>query len=83
MTVSMSRFQKYIVCGVFYILYWCYCPKRSQNGPILEIGPFWSHLGQLHKYGMQNTPQTIYFWNLLIDTVILSYKTLKSNNFEN
>ena len=27
--------------------------------------------------------QTIYFWNLLIDTVPKTYKTLKSNNFEN
>ena len=31
---------------------------------------------------MQNNPQTIYFCNLLIATVILSYETLKSNNFE-
>ena len=45
-----------------------------------------SHFGPYqrwyHPNSISNTPQHIYFLNLLIERVILSYKTLKSNNFE-
>ena len=82
MTVSMSRFQKYIVCGVFDIPYRWFVLKCGPKGPKPPNSPFGTYLGTNHQYGRSNTPQTIYFWNLLIETVILSYKTLKSNNFE-
>ena len=53
--------------------------QKGQNPPNGHFGPY---LCTNHPYGIPNTPQTIYFWKLLIETVILSYKTLKSNNFE-
>ena len=41
---AICRFQKFIVCGVFYILYWCYRLKCGQNGPKSNI------LGPYHQY---------------------------------
>ena len=74
----MSSFQKYIVWGVFDIPYGIFDIPFD----IPPNGPFGPYLGTNHPYGISNTPQTIYFWKLLIEMVILSYKTLKSNNFE-
>ena len=82
MTGSMSSFQKYIVCGVFYTPCGWYIPKYVPKWPETQNGSFGAYLGTYHPYSIYNTPQTIYFWKLLIETVILSYKTLKSNNFE-
>ena len=56
--------------------------NRVQTGHFGLKGPFGTYRRWYHPYGISNTPQTIYFLNLLIETVILSYKTLKSNNFE-
>ena len=55
---------------------------RVQKGHFGLWSPFGPYQRRYHPYGISNTPQTIYFWKLLIETVILSYKTLKSNNFE-
>ena len=55
---------------------------RSQNGSQGQSGPFGPYQRRYHPNGISNTPNHIYFLNPLIETVILSYKTLKSNNFE-
>ena len=55
---------------------------RVQKGHFGLWSPFGPYQRRYHPYGISNTPQNIYFRNLLIETVILSYKTLKSNNFE-
>ena len=55
---------------------------KALKGPKPPNGHFGPYLCTNHPYGISNTPQTIYFWKLLIEMVILSYKTLKSNNFE-
>ena len=75
MTVSMSKFRKYICWGDI-------AADWVQKGHFGLVSPFGPYLSTNHQYGRSNTPQTIYFWKLLIETVILSYKTLKSNNFE-
>ena len=56
----MSRFQKYIVCGVFYILYWWYWAKRGQNGPKSKIGcvsPFLKSLSKKFSTIYITTPE--------------------------
>ena len=55
---------------------------RAQKGSQGQSDPFGPYQGRYHPYYVPNTLQHIYFLNLLIETVILSYKTLKSNNFE-
>ena len=55
---------------------------RAQKGYQGQSGPFGPYQRRYHPNGISNTPQHIYFLNLLIETVILSYNTLKSNNFE-
>ena len=59
MTVAMSRFQKYIVCGVFYILYWWYGSKRGQNCPILENGKITDSLNISKMMLFRNTLMSI------------------------
>ena len=56
-----------------------YVVKMAQNPKLAHFDHIWAHTTNI-VYKIP--PQTIYFWNLLIATVILSYRTLKSNNFE-
>ena len=53
--------------------------QKGQNPRMALLGPIWL---QITHMVYKIPPQTIYFWKLLIEPVILSYKTSKSNNFE-
>ena len=50
---------------------------RVQKGHFGLGSPFGPYQRRYHPYGTSNTPKHIYFLNLLIETVILSYNTLK------
>ena len=55
---------------------------RAQKGSQGQSDPFGHYQRRYHPYGISSTSQHIYFLNLLIERVILSYTTLKSNNTE-
>ena len=75
MITAMCRFQKYIVCGVFYILYWWYGSKRGQNCPILENGKITDSL---------NISKMMLFRNTLIDRhIITTYQYTDEHHFNN
>ena len=43
---------------------------------------FWTCLISKHLYDTCKHPQNVFFWILLIDTIISSHKTSKSDNFD-
>ena len=52
MTLSMIGFQIYIVCGLFYVPYWCNKPKGGQKWYFVSFLKCWHLLVPiLHQYG--------------------------------
>ena len=56
--------------------------KKGQKSKKAKKSIFWTHLISKHLYGTCKHPQNVFFWILLIDTIISSHKTSKSDNFD-